>query len=146
MIATPSTIPPVVIVAFTVPTNAFDVSATVPVYDATVLLLASWAVTRTLNPVPAVFDAAESSVVPPDIVTRNLLAVPATNWTVAVSVRGEPFSLPLTLAVPTVAAEVSVALYEPLLLFVKPPNEPRFVARTTDPPLAIRLFPLPSFS
>ena len=84
VIVTPSTSPPAVITALTDPTYELDVSVTVPVYDPTVLLLASWAVTRTLNPVPAVLEAAESGVVPPDIVTRNFVAVPGTNCTVAV--------------------------------------------------------------
>ncbi len=69
----------------------------------------SCAVTLTWKPTPAVFAAAESGVVPPDIVTKNLLVAPAVKATVARFAMGDPLSVAVTVSVPVIVPDVSVA-------------------------------------
>jgi len=129
-----STSPPDTMAAGTVPTKAFDVRFTVPVYPDTVFPPASWAVTRTRNAVPAVLATADNAVVPPDMVTANFAALPAVNATVALSVIAEEFNVAVTVAVPEESADVSVAEYVPFPLSVVPVMLPRFVPITTAAP------------
>lgn len=109
-----STSPLVEIVADTDPAHAVDVSVTVPVKDVTRLLFASRADTRTLNAVPATLFAAESAVVPPDMVTPKAASGPGVKVTVAVSVMDKLLSVALTVALPTVLGAVRLAVYCPL--------------------------------
>jgi len=105
-----STNPPAPIFADTVPANAFEVRLTFPVWLVTVFPFASWAVTRTLNALPAIFATADSAVVPPLIVTANLLSAPGVKVTFTSSVIGLPPTVPVTVDTPAVVVEVRMAV------------------------------------
>jgi hypothetical protein len=79
-------------------------------------------------------------------VITSRVAVPAVKFTVAEWVITTEFNVPDTVAVPALEADVNVALYVPLLLFVTEPSVPNVVARATVPPLTVRLLPLASFN
>ena len=115
-----------------------NVSVFGPVYAGSTFPTASRAVIVRPCAVPAVCE-------PVPVITRRV-AAPAVNATVAVWVIATELSVPLTVAVPALAADVSVAEYVPLALFVVAPIDPRLVDRTTVPPLPARLFPLASFA
>ncbi len=143
----PSTSPPVVMFAGTVPVYALEPRFTVPVYPVTVLPFESCAVTRTWNGVPAVLATAERSVVPPLMVTANFAIGPATKFTVAVFVIGEPFNVALTVDVAVCGGhDVSVAEYVPFPLSVVPPTLPALAPMLTVPPELVRLLPFESFN
>ena len=57
-----------------------------------------------------------------------------------------PFSVPVIVAVPGVAEDVSVAVYVPFPLSVTAERLPAVVARTTEAPPLVKLFPLASLS
>ena len=69
----------------------------------------------------------------------------ATKSTVAVLVKVEPLTVPLTVAVPALVLEVSVAVYVPLPSSVTALSVPRVVESATVSPPAARLLPFVSF-
>ena len=74
------------------------------------------------------------------------LAAPGVKVTVSLSVMDVPPIFPVTVAVPAVVEEVSVAVYVPLLLSVTLPIEPDVVANVIVAPPVVKLFPFKSFN
>ena len=80
------------------------------------------------------------------IVEVAALTGPGVKLTTSLSVMGDPFNVPVIVAVPAAVDDVNVAVYVPSPLSVTEDNVPLVVDnKTVDPPV-VRLFPLASFA
>ena len=129
------------VTALTVPADV--ASATVPPLAVKLLPFESFSwtvIVEVLDP-SATIDAGDTLIV--DWLADGVAS--ATKSTAAVLVKVEPLTVPLTVAVPALVLEVSVAVYVPVPLSVTAPSVPRVVESATVSPPTTRLLPFVSF-